>query len=360
MKILTRYLLRSLLFPLFYCLLAFVLIYIIAELFDNFGDLLESGISAADMARYYSLVLPPVIVQTLPVCLLLATLYSLSILTRHSEITAMRAGGVSIYRVVIPFIAVGAVAAIATAFLNEKVTPDAAYRASKFMEYHRAGGDASIYFIRNLALKNNQHVWMIQRLDTRDYSMHNVELIRQRADGSDEVKYQAGRAMWVDGRWWFTDVTIQRYRPNGDLDGPPSMLLQREMRELSETPQTFLSEIKEPHYMSSSEMRRYLRSRQDVSSRTRALLRTDLHARLAAPFICLIVTIIGVPVGAHTGRKGAFAGIMTAVSLFFAFYLLQLVSQALGKQEMIPAWLGGWLPVLVFGAASPLMIYRMR
>jgi lipopolysaccharide export LptBFGC system permease protein LptF len=81
---------------------------------------------------------------------------------------------------------------------------------------------------------------------------------------------------------------------------------------------------------------------------------------LAAPFTCLIVTLIGVPVGAHTGRRGAFAGIMTAMSLFFGFYVLQLFAQGLGKQEIISAWLGGWLPILVFGAASPLFIHRMR
>jgi lipopolysaccharide export system permease protein len=85
-----------------------------------------------------------------------------------------------------------------------------------------------------------------------------------------------------------------------------------------------------------------------------------MHSRLATPFACLIVTLIGVPVGAHTGRRGAFAGIMVAVSLFFLFYILMLAGQALGKQELLPAWLGGWLPVILFGAASPLFIFRMR
>jgi lipopolysaccharide export LptBFGC system permease protein LptF len=107
-------------------------------------------------------------------------------------------------------------------------------------------------------------------------------------------------------------------------------------------------------------MRHYLRSRKDISSSTRARLRVDMYSRLAAPFACLIVTLIGVPIGAHTGRRGAFAGIMVAMSLFFGFYILQLVAQGLGKQELIPAFLGGWLPVIIFGAASPLFIHRMR
>jgi lipopolysaccharide export system permease protein len=359
MKILTKYLLKSLFQPLFYCLIGFSLIFIIDDLFSNFSDFLESGLRPLEMLYYYSLLLPPVTVLILPACLLLAMLYSLSRLTRHSEITAMRAGGVSIYRIVMPFIGVGILATLYTAYINEKVAPNAAWRAEKFMDYQKAGRDSEIFFVRNTALKSRNHVWMIQKMDTRDHSMYNVELIDQ-LPGGGAVKYQAAKALWLDGRWWFMDLTLQAYKENGDLSGPPEMLLQKEMRDLRETPQTFMAEIKDPQYLSASEMRRYLRSKKDVSSDTRARLLVDMHSRLAAPFACLVVTLIGVPIGAHSGRRGALAGIMAALSLFFIFYILQLTGQALGKQEIIPAWLGGWLPVILFGFASPLFIHRMR
>lgn len=360
MKILTRYLLKSLLCPLLYCMLGFSLIFIIDDLFNHFSDFLEGGARPVEMLYYYSQLLPSVTVLILPVCLLLAMLYSLSRLTRHSEIIAMRAGGVSIYRIVMPFISVGILASLLAAFVNEVIAPDSAWRASKFVEYQEAGRDNEIFFARNLALKNRSRVWMIQKLDTRDSSMYNVELVEQRPDGSDAVKYQADKALWLDGRWWFMDMTVQNYKENGDLSGPPEIVLQKEMRDLRETPQTFMAEIKDPQHLSAREMRHYIRSKKGISENTRARLMVDMHSRLAAPFACLVVTLIGVPVGAHTGRRGAFAGIMLAVSLFFVFYILQLSGQALGKRELIPDWIGGWLPVIVFGAASPWFIHRMR
>lgn len=359
MKILTRYLLKTLLAPLLYCLLGFSLIFIISDLFENFSEFLESGTRPLEILYYYSQLLPSVTVLILPACLLLAMLYSLSNLTRHSEIIAMRAGGVSIYRIVMPFIGVGIAATLAAAFINERVAPNAAWHAEQFLNYQKAGRNNEIFFAGNLALKTRSHVWMIQKLDTRDASMYNVELVEQQPDGS-EVKYQAGKALWLDGRWWFMDVTVQAYKANGDLAGPPEMILQKEMRDLRETPRTFMAEIKDTQYLSASEMRRYLRAQKDISGSTRARLMVDMHSRIAAPFTCLIVTLIGVPIGAHTGRRGAFAGIMAAMSLFFVFYILQLTGQALGKQELIPVWLGGWLPVILFGAASPLFIHRMR
>ncbi|MCC7300228.1 MAG: LptF/LptG family permease [Verrucomicrobia bacterium] len=360
MKILTKYLLKSLLFPLIYCLLGFSLLFIINDLFDNFSEFLEGGTRPLEILYYYSQVLPPITVIILPACLLLAMLYSLSNLTRHSEIIAMRAGGVGIYRIVMPFIGIGLAATLFSALINEKVAPDAAWRAEKFREYQKAGRNNDIFFVRNLALKNLTHVWMAQRLDTRDYSMYNVELVEQRPNGTDAVKYHAEKALWLDGRWWFMDVAVQAYKENGDLSGPPEMILQKEMRDLRETPRTFMAEIKDQQYLSASEMRHYLRAKKDISAGNRARLLVDFHSRLAAPFTCLIVTLIGVPIGAHTGRRGAFAGIMVAMSLFFGFYILQLTGQALGKQELIPAFLGGWLPVIVFGAISPWFIHRMR
>lgn len=360
MKILTKYLLKSLLLPLFYCMLGFTLIFIINDLFDNFSDFLQSDIRPVEILTYYSLVLPPVIVLILPACLLLAMLYSLSRLTRYSEIIAMRAGGVSIYRIIKPFIGVGIVATLLSGLLNEVVVPDSAYRAKQFLEYQKKDRTEEIYFSYNIALKRDRHVWHIQKLDTRDRSMYNVELVEQREDNSDAVKYQAEKALWLDGRWWFMDVTVQHYESNGDLAGAPELILQKEMRELTETPDTFMAEIKDPQFLSSREMVDYLGAQTGVSDDTRARLEVDLHARMATPFVCLLVTIIGVPVGAHTGRRGAFAGIMMALSLFFGIYITQLIAQGLGKQEIIPAWLGGWLPIILFGSITPFMIHRMR
>ena len=360
MKILTKYLLKSLMLPLLYCLLGFTLIFIIDDLFDNFSDFLKSDIRPAEILTYYSLVLPPVIVLILPPCLLLAMLYSLSNLTRHSEITAMRAGGVSIYRIVMPFIGIGLLAALISGLLNETVVPDSAYRAEQFLDYQKTDRGEETYFADNIALKRGPHVWHIETLDTRDYSMYNVELVQQREDGTRAVTYWAEKALWLDGRWWFMDVSVQRYEENGYPSGQSEIILQKEMRNIPETPSVFMAEIKDPQYLSSSEMMRYLEAQTGISDDTRARLKVDLHARMAAPLVCLLVAVIGVPVGAHTGRRGAFAGILLALSLFFGIYILQLISQALGKQELIPAWLGGWLPVIVFGSLSPFLIHRMR
>ena len=361
MKILTKYLLKSLLGPLFYCLLGFSLLFIINDLFDNFSDFLSSDIGFVAILHYYALLMLPAMVMILPACLLLSILYSLSSLTRHSEIIAMRAGGISIYRIIVPYMGVGVVATLLCAFLAEKVAPQADYDQKQFLNYYTSGQREDTFFSESIALKNGENDWYIQRMNTQDRSLYGVRLECPRTDAAGRVKYEAEKAFWADGSWWFTDVTVQLYDEKGDLDGAPQIVLQKQMRSMQETPETFLIEVKgESRFLSAEEIIYYLQSKKELSENRRIRLQVDLHAKLATPLVCIIVTLFGIPVGAHTGRRGALAGIMTAISLFFVFYALQLIMQYLAKQGLVPPWVGGWLPIILCGIGAPILIHRMR
>ena len=106
--------------PLFFLLLAFSLLFIIADLMDMGEDFYRYSISAKTIIQYYSWQLPSMIVVVIPICLLLATLYN-GQLTRHSEITAMRASGVGIHSLMQPYLWV-AFSSLATSLINEWIS----------------------------------------------------------------------------------------------------------------------------------------------------------------------------------------------------------------------------------------------
>ena len=360
MKILVRYLFINLLKPLLYLLLAFTLLFVIADLMDNAEKFYEAGTSALEIAHYYSLRLPSMVIMIVPICLLLATLYSLSSLTRHSEIIAMRASGVSIYRIVRPYLLMGLICLVFTAVVNEVTGPRFAYRADQFVEQQKRDSD-EVYF-EQIAFKNPaaHHIWYVKQFDTRTFTMQDLKLVQQRADGTDRLKYSVAKARWMDGRWWFEDGSIQAYDELGNLDGPPESFQTREMRHLPEVPADFMGEIKDPAYQSSRELWHYLQTHQFLSYKTITKYEVDFHHRLSMPVVCLIIVMIGIPVGAHTGRKGAFAGTMLALGMFFGFYMLQFVLEYLAKQMLIAPWVGPWAPILTFFGIGSIMIHRMR
>src|SRR5437773_1880225 len=107
MRLLDRYLLRELLIPLGYCLCGFLILWVFADLFVEFGEFQNKKLLPADIVEYYALSTPEFLVEVLPIALLLAVLYSLTNHARHQEITAIRAAGVSLWRLCLPYLAVG-------------------------------------------------------------------------------------------------------------------------------------------------------------------------------------------------------------------------------------------------------------
>jgi lipopolysaccharide export LptBFGC system permease protein LptF len=132
------------------------------------------------------------------------------------------------------------------------------------------------------------------------------------------------------------------------------------MRKLPETPENFMNEIKDPAYQSSLELWNYIQSHAFFSPKTLAKYKVDFYHRTSMPFVCLVIVMLGIPVGAHTGRKGALAGIMLALGMFFSFYTLQFFMEYLAKQMLLPPWLGPWGSILLFLGIGTAMIHRMR
>jgi hypothetical protein len=78
----------------------------------------------------------------------------------------------------------------------------------------------------------------------------------------------------------------------------------------------------------------------------------DFHYRLAAPWLCIIVILLGVPFGMHTGRRGMGMGILLALLTFFGYYILMGLCLAYGKRGLIPPAVAGWLPGAVFSCSE--------
>ena len=166
--------------------------------------------------------------------------------------------------------------------------------------------------------------------------MRGINLTQQRPDGSDEYRMDIKRARWVEDLWWFEDVSKQYFDRNNDPDGPAETIPTLEMTMLSETPRDFFNEIKDSSERSAAEILRFIDTHQGISDETRNRLMVDFHYRLAAPWLCFIVVLVGVPFGMHTGRRGMGMGILLALLVFFTYYILMGLGLAYGKRQDIP------------------------
>ena len=128
MKLLSRYVLREHFGPLAFALTALTSLLLLNFIAKRFGDLVGKGLPASVIAEFFALALPFTVAMTLPMAVLVAVLYAFSRLASESEITALKASGVSMGRILAPVLGGATVLAIGMVFFNDYVLPAANHR----------------------------------------------------------------------------------------------------------------------------------------------------------------------------------------------------------------------------------------
>jgi len=375
MRLLDRYLLRELLLPLAYCLGGFLISFIAFDLFSSLSEFQRNNLTAGDILEYYIDRIPEFLVASylMPMSLLLGLLYSLSNHARHNELTAMRAAAIPLWRIALPYFAVGTLMSLIVFYVNEELEP-AGLEAAEMVQTRHSTERAKtlekiwkkdVKFHNDLA---NRH-WDILFYNVRTHVMINPHFEWFRTDGS-RVKLLAEQAHWLNHHWVFTNVTRVDYSATVDALGEISRTNQFIFPGLTETPQIIKSEIKinaieslrslRRAQLSSMEILEYLKLHPKLDRKKSASLHTMLQTRLATPWICLIVVIIAVPFGAAPGRRNVFVGVASSVFICFVFFIMKELTLALGSGGYVPAWLAAWSPHILFGATGFVLMWRVR
>mgnify|MGYP006423377801 CR=1 FL=1 len=367
MKLVDKHLLREFLTPVGYCLLAFGMILIVNELFGDVSRIIEAKPPWHVVLRFYISILGPTMQFLVPASLMLATLYTLHGLTRNNELVAMRASGISIYRIMVPFLGVGIVFSLATAALNETWIPHAVQwaseiRANKFRQVETRVVDQCIYLNPTASRQ-----WIIKEFNPK-YPKHlkDVEIRQESSKGLRHSIVTAERAENLDGQWWFYAPRIQRFGTNDNPIGEQVLMgvdedCVVEMQEYDEKPSAFVSTVRQWSFLNLREMSSYLKTHQDsLSGRALSEKRYSMHSHLATPWACFIVILFAIPAGARTGRQGMLTAVFSAIALLASFYALAQVGLIIGSTGMVPPWVGAWLSNAVFFVVGLVMVARIR
>jgi lipopolysaccharide export system permease protein len=370
-RLLDRYLLRELLVPLGYCLCGFLIFYVAFDLIFQINRFLENQMLFLDIVEYYVVTLPELLVeQVLPVSLLLALLYTLTNLSRYNELTAIRAAGIGLWRLSMPYLAVGAVFGLVVLVIGEFWLPSASDRA-KFILERRQTGATQRDWVSNLEFYNESALrdWNILRFNKRTSEMMHPWVQWSLGNGSNET-IVARSGIYGAGQWNFycAEVWVRQGTAAPAYAGSNAVLRQS----FPETPAWIKSEIKvnalnpsdaakgQGPQLSIREILEFIRLHSRISQEKRAMLLTQLNGRVAAPFTCLAVVLIALPFGARAGRHNVFVGVASSIFICFGYFILQRLSFGMGVGGYLPPVLAAWLPNLVCGATGLVLLAQMR
>ncbi|XOV69475.1 MAG: LptF/LptG family permease [Verrucomicrobiota bacterium] len=374
MRLLDRYLTKELLIPLSYCLVGFLIFWIAFDWLGTAEDFQDANMGFGDILSYYWIKIPEFLSTILPITLLLAMLYALTQLARYNELIAMRAAGVSWFRLCAPYFTVGILLSLLLFLINETWGTQSANASAALMQRHQEGGaNAYDYAWHDQATFRNLRdgrTWIAKRYNTETSEMRGVYVTDNSSD-LQQYKIEAKSAIWTNSMWVFHDVNEIYVEPTNDDDGienRTSKILEKP--EYTETPEQFKSELKismlssvkmaKQAQLSLSEISHYYALHPEIPKEMRPKLATQYHGRIAWPWTCLVVVLIAIPFGAPSGRRNVFAGVSMSIFFCFTYFILMRLGLALGTRGTFSPWLAAWFPNVIFGGTSIWFIRKIR
>lgn len=357
MPILARYISKEFLKTLFLSLSAFVAIYLVVDVFQGIRMIMEYKPALHLVFRLYMLKIPNIISQVIPVVVLLSTLLSLGLLSRNSEIIAMKSSGISLYRIVSPILVMAFVISLLSFLSNEYIVPYT-NREVKFIEtVHIRKKTPKGFFKQNkIWYRSDNAIYNIQLFDPELNLMKGIT-IYYIGDGFRLARrIEAREARWEGRAWKFYDA-IENIFNNGSITSNSYKEL---TLKLPESPKAFKTEERVSEEMGFGELWDYIkRLRGEGYDTTRFVV--DLHSKLSYPFTSLIMAFIGIPFALKSGRTSGIAlGVGISVLIGFGYWMIMSFGLSLGRVGALPPLMAAWGANVVFGFTGALMMMKVE
>jgi lipopolysaccharide export system permease protein len=359
MTILDRYVIKEYIMLFLLILVSFTVLFLIIDLFERMRMFLSNHATANQMVTYLIFMIPMIISQTIPVAVLLASLIVFSNLSTYSEILAMKANGISLYRISLPVVIIAFFICILSFLFNEYITPYANEKADyiKRVEIEKQKPLGS--FKQNqIWYRGAIGIYNFQMFDPATNSLNGITINYVDKNFSLNMRIDAEIARWENNQWVFHNLMITRFKVG---QFPSIEWASTKVIDLPEKPADFTSVQKEAIKMGYMELRRYVRKIQaEGYDATRYLV--DMHGKVAFTLVSMILVIIGISFSLmKTERSG---GIMQCIGvgivIGFSYWVVHALSMSFGRSGTIPPLLSAWIANLVLGSISIVMYLRVK
>ena len=357
MRILDRYLLREFLGYLVLGLLGFIVIFIVVDLIEKMDVFLDHRAPWPLVAQYFVNLAPDVVVKMLPVSLLLATFLALGQLNKFGELTAMRAGGLSLVRILAPVLGVAVACVLVSLLIGEFVVPAATRARQQIFEERIQHLQRAVPSERAdvTYLGRDGRIWLVGLYLVHERRMHEVSLQEFRS-GVLMRRIDAAEASWDGQRWVFVSGYVRRFAQGREqAEGFQRMAVSG----LGERPEDFAKQGHKPEEMDWFELRSYVERLRASGARVENYL-VDLHLKLAFPLICVIVVMIGGALATRLRMQGAALGFGLSVAISFFYHGILRAGQALGHNGALPPYVAAWGADVLFGAVALVMLAQAQ
>jgi LPS export ABC transporter permease LptF/LPS export ABC transporter permease LptG len=358
--ILDDFVIRDLVLNLSLMLAAMLMLSLIFTVFELFGDILRNQISPWIVGEYLLNVTPYFLYNSAQYGVLLAVLITLGMMQRYNEVTALKATGISIYRIVTPVLVAAVLVAVGLFLSDQFYLPHANKRQDALLNTIK-GKPPQTYLnpYRKWIFGQHSTIYYYQFFDPDKHQFGDLSVFQFNPATFQMVnRIYAGRANWDDHlqRWvcsqgWqrsFHDAAIQDFR-TFDVST---------FNAVSEPPPYFTKEVKQSQEMNYEQLKSYIHDLQQSGFEV-VRLRVQLQKKIAFPVITFVMALLAIPFSLSAGKRGAVAGVATAVGIAAVYSLVSGSFEAMGNVSQLPPVLAAWSPDVIFALVGGYLILKV-
>ncbi len=362
-RLLDSYVVREFFGTFLLVLASFVMLMLVFTFFELVGDIIRNHIALATVGDYLLNLAPSMIYSITPLAVLIAVLVTFGILNRNSEIVAMKATGISLYRLIIPVVAISAILAVCLFVFEDYYLPSANRRQEALRSTIKGHPPQTFFHPEEKWIFGQHgpgepdHIFYYQFFDRDDNAFVNLSVFEfDPSTFALSRRIFASRVVWDDqtGSWRFLNGWIRNIHGN---DSQYTEFGSTAFSEIREDPGYFKKENLQSQEMNFQQLGAYIRDLRQSGFDTMRL-RVALWHKLAYPLIAIVMAVLAIPFALSMGRRGSLTGIAVAISIALAFWVVDALFEAMGNVNYLPAALAAWSPDVLFALTGGYLLLR--
>ncbi len=365
-QVIDTYILNSFLFYFLMLLVSFVLMTLVYTFFELLSDIVKNHIAMDRVFTYFLFLTPQLIYDSTPISVLVAVLITFGILTKHNEITAFKACGLSVFRLSIPVLALSLLLSGGLFAFDHFYVPGA-NRKQDAIRKEIKGRPVQTYL-------HPERQWVFapgSHDDPRIYYYHYLDPIQKVMVGAqvyelapanfrvrkhisaEKARWEPALQAWIFENGWSRDFTGTEMKFD-NFTGQATTF-----KELTERPDYFLQEVLQDQQMNFQQLAAYIGDLQRSGIDT-ITLQVRFYRKFALPLFAVVMALISVPFAFLAGNRGAMAGVGVSFAIAIAYWSIGKLFEQLGDVNLLPAAIAAWSPDVLFAMAGLYFFTRMR
>lgn len=337
MRILDRYVFKSVLTTFFLCIFVFLFLYITIDLLTNLEDILKYNVPMILLIQYYLWFIPIMFMQVSPFASLLATLYTFSKLNHSNEIIAMRSSGLSVMQIAKTVVMFGVVTSLFAFWTGDRLVPKSLMETKRIRDHmwenaknKRTNTNEAIINLCLYGLKNR--LYFINKFSLIEGKMEGITILEHDERQNITKKIVANKGLYKNSLWEFSQAITYNFDENGQVVGEPQYF-EQDLMPITETPADFANQRQRTENMDLSQIQGYMHKlRKSGATSVIRKLKVDFYQRIASPWTNLIIILLGIPFSLMLYKRATgLSSIGLSIMVGFLYYILDAICVAVGR-----------------------------